>query len=210
MKSNHKDYIIFFLVGIIIGVSLSIMGGVAFYRVKKSGGKISLSSFSFNPFKRSGHDFKDGFSVSFEKESDRQIFKADKSVASEMSSLHATAGSNSLMIKLPARGEYPGVVWESYGRDVLDWSSHRYFKFDIYNNNEAYVELEVKFKSGDNYPKKSTSYRIELNPLELNNISIPLDAIVGKCDLNQMSYVKIFSKSPSVNYVLYLDNIRVE
>ena len=222
MKEKTKDILIFFLLGIIVGFVVIVCGGVIVYKALKGGGSVQQSSSSRYEEKKSkeeGADEKKGsskksaplqdFFLSFENENDLNVFETGGGITLEISSDHATHGKRSLKAVLQGGAKYPGLMWEVFGSKVLNWKGRKDLHFDVYNEEERPVNLEVKFKSGRKYPKKSSSYSVELGPLKMNQIDIPMEAIAGGCDINQMSYVKIFVKSIQAPVALYFDNLGV-
>ncbi len=232
MKKN-KDKTINFLTGMIIGIVLMIaLGAGSFlaYRYISSGvglgrakalAKAALvkTGLREGPPQRYGDNKKKSggffagfkkskdFYFSFERGDELNQLNAEEEVTIEVSDGHPTHGSHSLLVKIPTDGQFPGFSWEVFGGDAQDWSRAENFHFDVYNNTENSVSLEVKFKSGKNYPKKSYSYPVHLEPLANNSIEIPMSAIAQSCDLHAMSYVKIFAKHLKTNTFLYFDNM---
>ncbi len=211
MKDNVKDNLIFFLLGTLLGLVLTMAGGAIMYKVIQGQVSFSLSlpSISSLPFFSNSKSTLKSFNLSFEEGKSNPI-KAVGGAESLVVSAHATSGEKSLLLNIYSGHDFPGVTWEAYGKDVLDWSAKQFLRFDLYHNSEKFVRIEIKLKSGKDYPKKTFNYSAELNPLSDNKISIPLDSVVRNCNLSEMSYFKMFVKKPQTNIVLYLDNIRLE
>ncbi len=207
-----KDNIIFALIGIIIGIVFTAFCGAMIYITVKGGSAGSMQRFTRGLERQVQHkkaakgNFKN-FYLSFEKSSDLGVFKPSGTALAEISNAHPTHGKRSLMLKISPGSDYPGLQWEEYGSGAQNWSGVKDFHFDVFNNSEDSVQLTVKFKSGREYPKKSFSYSVTLEPLKENAFSIPLEQISQYCDVTQMSYVKMFMKSPKNEVILYFDNI---
>lgn len=184
----NKDNLTFALIGVVIGISASFLYGK-------------------EPPAKPSKGFK-SFYLSFEKSADLGVFKASGALV-ELSKTHSTHGKHSLMARIQAGSDYPGLQWEVYGKASQNWSRAKDFHFDVYNNSEDTLMMDVKFKSGREYPKKSHTYPVELEPLKMNTVSIPIESIAEPCDITQMSYVKLFIKSPQKEIVLYFDNIGI-
>lgn len=211
MKDAVKNNVIYFLIGTLIGMVLTLGSGVVFMKIVKGQKSLDfkLPSLTGLPFFNSRQSAIKEFKFSFE-DGEINPMKAEGGAEAEISMAHAVVGQKTLLIKIFSGHDFPGIMWEAYGKDVIDWSAKRYLRFDVYNNSEKYVRIEIKLKSGKNYPKKSFNYTVELDPLTNTLVTIPLDAVARTCDLSEMSYFKMFAKSPSFNTVLYLDNVRLE
>lgn len=216
MSDNRKDKQISFLVGVIIGMLIggfvTAVGGVFAYKVYKRIRQDSRYEFKAPPAKKSKAKAASAmkeFYLSYEKEGDLDVLQPGENASAEISQSNATDGKHSLMVKIGAGSGFPGIGWEVYGRQAQDWSRAKEFHFDVYNNTEDYITLEVKFKSGRSYPKKSYSCPVNLEPLKMNKISIPIANIAQQCDVTQISYVRIFANSPSMDMVLFFDNVGI-
>lgn len=208
ISDRQKDRIIFLLLGILIGIFITSIGVITAYKILK-GGKQDLrhqaetevlrKTVKVRPMKE--------FYLSFEDKNDLELFKPAENTFVEISGQNATHGRNSLMLKIRPGSGYPGLAWEVYGRDVQNWSNSDDFHFDVYNNTEVSVPLNVKLKSGRKYPKKTFSRLVYLKPLQMNHIKIPIQDIAYSCDITAMSYVKLFIDSPEKEIVLFFDNI---
>lgn len=211
MQNHAKDNIIFFLVGVLFGIMTAVSGGIYVYKTLKAGKSDSApiaeeKKASAKPlFGRSANLY-----LGFENPSDKNFFSGAENATLEVSDAHPTSGSHSLQIMLPAGASYPGIEWEVYGREALNWKGKSSFSIDIYNNTEDIIPIEVKFKSGKNYPKKSFTLPFTLDPLKENHIDIDLDQLGDAIDLSQVSYIKVFAKSPSTDYYLYFDEIKLK
>lgn len=211
MKAN-KDNLIFALVGIIIGIFITAIGGVVLYKVVKNAGQPVRYEESEQKQKKkspakSAQKF-NNFYLSFEKIADLSIFHTRGTLV-EFSQTHATHGKHSLMVRIQPSSSYSGLMWEVYGSAVQNWTRAKDFHFDVYNNSEDNIKLEVKFKSGSNYPKKSFLLPVDLEPLKMNTIIIPIESIVESCDISQISYVSLFVQQPDKEITLYFDNLGI-
>ena len=209
-----KDNVIFALLGVIAGMFLTVFAGIFVYKAVKSFGQPArYAEPGQAQEKKSSQEKKakafNEFYLSFESYSDTDVFEGP-GTSVEVSSAHATHGKHSLKVSIHPGSDYPGLQWEVYGSGAQNWTGEKDFHFDVYNNNEDTIQLQVKFKSGRDYPKKSYSYPAVLEPLKMNTISIPIDQIASSCDITQMSYVKFFVQSPQKEVVLYFDNIGVK
>jgi hypothetical protein len=216
MPDNRKDKQISFLIGVIIGMLIgglvTATGGVFAYKIYKRMKQDTRYEYNAPAVKKTGQKAPatmKGFYLSFEKKDDIDVFTAGERTSLEISESNATHGKHSLMVKMESGTGFPGIGWEVYDRQAQDWSKANDFHFDVYNNNEDYITLEVKFKSGKGYPKKFYSQLVNLEPQKMNKISIPVENIAGQCDVTQMSYLRIFANSPSVDMVLFFDNIGI-
>lgn len=211
MNEQLKDKIIVFLVGILLGIFTTVAGALYVYKSIKGGSGIwaekpqpiaKARQASYNPAQ--------GLNLGFEQNNDMHFFKAAENSKFSISTSHPSAGNHSLEVVVPQGASYPGLEWEVYGKDAMDWKGKTSFSFNVYNNTEDIIPIEVKFKSGKNYPKKSYSVPMTLKPLDMNQVEIPIDQIKESLDIRQISYIKIFAKSPQVNYYLYFDEIKVK
>ncbi|MCK4463105.1 MAG: DUF4091 domain-containing protein, partial [Candidatus Omnitrophica bacterium] len=210
MLDSKKDNIIFLLIGLLIGIFITSIGGIAAYKIMKgtkqdSRYEAKRESTRKTVFKKA--DPRKDFYLSFENKSDLDIFKPTDNAEVEISELNATYGKNSLMVKIRPGSGYPGLTWEVYGKHVQNWSNAKDFHFDVYNNTEDYISLNVKFKSGKKYPKKSFSRSVRFEPLKMNRIKIPIKDIAYSCNIAEMSYVKLFVQPPAKEIVFFIDNI---
>jgi hypothetical protein len=207
MKSNVKDNLTFFLIGVAIGVVVAVWGGLKIYAAVK--GDSALPTWAKMGGK-SGKTAKGKFFLSFEAQNDLKAIKTEGATV-EISDTQPTHGDKSLLVNLSAETSYPGLVWEVFGGEVQNWKGAKQLHLDVYNNTEDYVSLKLKFKSGRNYPKKTfEEYPVEVGPLKMNKINVPLEKIGEQCDLSEMSYFKIFVKEPASPLTFYIDNIKVE
>lgn len=210
MNENIKDKIIFFLLGVLLGIATTIFGGIYAYKMVKGGGVASSKA----PAAQQAPKFSLGDSktlqLSFENKEDLGFFQPSEKATLSIVDSHATEGNNSLQVTIPAGSEYPGLEWETYGKDTISFKGKSAFSLNVYNNTEDIIPIEVKFKSGKNYPKKSYALPFVLQPLQDNHISVPVDQLAEALDVSQISYIKIFTKSPPVNFYLYIDEIKLK
>ncbi len=210
MQERNKDILILFLIGVIIGIFVMAIGGVFLYKVVKRTRQparyAEKREVVKNEEKPAPSPVLKEFFLSFEDEEELGIFQSE-GVSLEMSRKNTTHGKQSLLAKFEPGTRYPGLIWEVYGGKVLNWSQIKDFHFDVYNDNEDDITLEVKFKSGRDYPKKPYSEFVHLEPMAMNHVKIPIENITQSCDLAQMSYLKIFIKSPEEDYTLFFDNM---
>ncbi|MFH0764085.1 MAG: glycoside hydrolase domain-containing protein [Candidatus Omnitrophota bacterium] len=198
------------IIGLVIGAMVTVVGGVFAYKVYKHLRQETRYEPEVRADKKPAKMARQaggGFYLSFENDADTGVLAPSGTVTCKRVRENTTQGNYSLMVNIEPQAEYPGIGWEVYGRDVQNWSGAKDFHFDVFNNTENTVGLNVKFKSGNNYPKKSYSYPASLEPLKMNHVSIPLENIAQECDLTQMSYVKLFVSSPGEGIVLYFDNM---
>ncbi|MBF0483974.1 MAG: DUF4091 domain-containing protein [Candidatus Omnitrophica bacterium] len=204
---DRKDKIIFILSGVIVGMIISALLAVFLVQGLKSGGA-DLKSWFKKTVKVMPHvsGNKQSFFVGFEQPQDADVFDVADAKA-EISNKNAASGQHSLMVTFRAGKEYPGILWEVYGSKVQNWKGKSDFHFDVFNNDERAVSLIVKIKSGKDYPKSSFEFIAAADPLKSTHVSIPMEQISQTCDIETISYIKIFIKSPSMDQVLYFDNI---
>lgn len=206
MTNMTKDIYIFFLIGLLVGVAVTVLGGIKVYRSLKQPVNENVPK---QQAIRSGTSVKE-FRLSFENEQDLAFFSPTDGVNTEIASSHSTDGGQSMMVKIPAGQAFPGISWEVYGKDVMSWQDGQELVFNVYNNSEYDVNLLLKIKSGRDYPKRSFSMTSNLRPLADNEIRIPLADVESQCDLKEISYIKIFVQDPSKALVLYFDHMRIE
>jgi len=213
-----KDRIIAFLLGTIVGIFMTFifLGGV--YAVYKVGKKIvnfwETKEVKLPPskprIKKRIISIKN-FNLGFEDKQDLEFFDLNDGLYVERSKDFVTQGKHSLLAEFPKGATYPGLSWEVYRMDkCLDWSRGKYFSFDVYNNSEINVILNVKLKSGPNYPKKVYETQINLPPQKIKRVKISIDDLGDKLNVREISYVKLFIDRPQETIILYFDNIRVE
>lgn len=205
----NKDNIIHLLLGIIIGIFFAAAGGVFLYKIVRFTNQPRT-----NIQKKHTQDIKKkfgtkGFYLSFEKNDDLNFFSPAEKTVVELSGVHVTHGKHSLMVKIKPDTDVPGILWDVFFKDVLNWEKGNDFHFDVYNSNEDYVDLGVRLKSGKDYPKEIFSDTVELKPLQMNHVKIPMNEIAGSCDIKEMSYIKLFVQSPKKEIVLFFDNMGI-
>jgi hypothetical protein len=208
MLKMDKDKLIFLLIGLLagllIGILMTSIAGLAAYKYIK--GSKNITRYEAKKSAGKSAPLKE-FYVSFEKKSDLDVFQPSENTTVELSQENTSDGKNSLMVRIKPGAGYPGLSWEVYERNVLNWSNAKDFHFDVYNSMSEDIMLQIKFKSGQNYPKKSYAQSVLLNSYQMNHVSIPMENIASHCDVTQMSYVKIYVQSPNREIVLYVDNI---
>jgi len=207
MAKINKDSVISLLIGIIIGIFCTGIFGLLAYKVIKSQALPKLFTMAKRTQIYQSPSGNKGLYLGFEKKADLDFFQAkDKSTCS-LSTEHAATGKYSLMVKIMPDTGVPGILWEVYNKNVLDWEKAVDFHFDVYNNNEDEVGLYVRIKSGRDYPKEIFSEKVDLKPMSMNHISIPIADIAGTCNIKEISYIKLYVQSPDKQSVLYFDNI---
>jgi hypothetical protein len=213
MARYDKDRMVYLLIGVIIGLLFGIVmtsiGGLLAYKILKSSKsdlRHAVTSLA-SSVKPKPANVKEAFHIGFESEDDVKMLDISESTLVELSEANATEGRKSLLVKILPGSGFPGIGWETFGSKTRDWSGMDNFHLDIYNNTEDNIPLNIKFKSGRKYPKKSFTYSVRLSPLELNSIDIPTETIGSRCNIREMSYFKCFVQSPKKEIVLYLDNI---
>ena len=128
-----------------------------------------------------------------------------------LSNKHSTSGQKSLKMELYP-SSYPGITLNSFNPD---WSKHTVLKFDIHNEEQLPLHLNILIDDKKN-PSFSNRYNhtIILKYGE-NNISIPLNSLRTsgtdrKINLTNVQRMILFLSSPEEKRVIYLDNIRLE
>jgi len=212
MFKINKDNVIHLLLGVIIGIFFTAASAVVLYKVIKSPQSLNLfekkKQLKKSP-KYKGNFGNKGFYLSFEKQNDINFFTPTEKVVAEISDEHATRGKHSLMVKIKPGMEAPGILWEVFRNDVLNWQKGKELHFDVFNAATNAVQLTIRLKSGQDYPKALYSQPVELQPLKNNHISIPLSDIAGSCNIKQMSYIKLYVLSPQSETVLFFDNLGI-
>lgn len=143
--------------------------------------------------------------TSFENE-DYSLFKIlGKGVIAKRVNQNASAGTYSCKLTLPASAgganAYPGVIFNLRG----DWSEHHSILVNIFVENDAPGILRFRVEADKSaYPPALFNLKPGLN----KNVKIDLDAIRKKVDLSVVKSLLIYMKSPEVEQVLYLDNLR--
>ncbi len=113
---------------------------------------------------------------------------------------HKTTGENSTKITIATTDKYPGILLENKG--VFNLSNATTMSFDCFNAGDK-VKFVLKLKS----PGKKFSKKFVI-PAGQNKISIPLSEM--KIDMSAVRYIKIWTKKPGKEIVLYLDNLVFE
>ena len=220
MRDQDKNKAIFILSGVIIGIVIGILitsvGGVVAYKIykrSKSEGryapKIAPAKATQQAKAKKALPGKDFF-LSFEDSSDVNIFKSADNAALEISDKHTTHGKHSLKVGIDSGATFPGILWEVYGKNVQNWKGAKDLYFDVFNDTENSITLTIKLKSGKDYPKKDYRHNTQLEPSKMTHVSIPLSNIAGSCDISQISYVKLYVYSPKSDAVLFFDNIGIK
>lgn len=212
MFKINKDNIIHLLLGVIIGIFFTAASAVVLYKVIKSPKSLKLFS-TLKQLKKlpkyKGNFGNKGFYLGFEKQIDFNFFNAAENASCEISNEHTTQGRHSLKVKIKPNSEAPGVLWEVFRNDVLNWQKGKELHFDVFNDTATAVQLTIRLKSGQDYPKPLYSLVVDLQPLRSNQICIPLSDIAGSCNTKQISYIKFYVLSPQNETVLFFDNLGI-
>ncbi len=214
----NQDKIIVFLIGVITGIFLTFLFLGGMYAVYKAGkvfakealrdeGKIDEAREVKKITQDNSISARD-FKIGFEKEDDLEFFEQKDGIYIERSGDFLTDGKYSLLAEFPKGANYPGLFWEVYRKDeCLDWGRSRYLSFDVHNNSEVSVSLNLKLKSGYKYPKDVYQAKINLNPQESKNVRIPIKDLSKSLNVREISYINLFINNPQEDIVLYFDNI---
>lgn len=147
----------------------------------------------------------DDFYLSFENNQEVDFFSRKDGLRAQASEVHATDGQSSLMVEFPGGTSYPGLQFEVFGNQCLNWKGEKALSFDVYNDNGQMVHLKLKIKSGKAYPKKTFERIINLPSQELMTINIPIDELSRQIDITLISYVNLFMEFPKETIRLYFD-----
>ncbi len=206
-----RDVVIAFLLGVVMGA-----GAVLTYLFSQGEGQVSRTVAQVQvvnsikkAFKSSGPDFKvgrKGLFLDFETEKDVKFFQLTDGLYAEVSSERASSGKRSLFLEFPKGASYPGLYWEVFESDkVIDISGCDYFGFDVYANSQFDIRLEVKLKSGKNYPKKVFERTVVARARQWTKVRIPISELRASINPAEISYIKVFIPSPATTYELFLD-----
>ena len=209
MNKNNKTHL---LLGIIIGIFFTAVSVIVLYKVIKNPHSLKLfltQKRVKNSLKYKSNFGNKGFYLGFEKNNDFYFFTPTENVNSEISNEYATQGKHSLKVQIKSNSEAPGILWEGFRNNTLNWKEGTDLHFNVFSNNESIVQLTIRLKSGRDYPKALYSLSVELQPLQNNHISIPLSQIATSCNLQQISYVKFYVESPQNEIVLFFDNLGI-
>ncbi len=217
-----KDMVIAFLVGVIVGIVSVVVLGLSFFSDKlydRGSPLSSLESKISSPAKQLKKklgsilqsDFRGNgktIQLGFEKAEDLNFFQLTDGLYAEITSERSVDSKHSLFLEFPKGAKYPGLFWEVYNiGKVLDFSGYDSFGMDVYNNNLFPVSIDIKLKSGANYPKKVFEQKIYLPSQKWTKIRIPITQLATKLDITQISYIKIFISSPNSTIELFVDNL---
>jgi len=147
------------------------------------------------------------FSFSFEASDDVKIFQARK-VGIAISEKIASLGKRSLEVEFPPRHDYPGIWFELYGKQMLNWNGIKEFAFDVFNSMPLDASLVVQIRSGQEYPKKEYKATFSLKPEQWTHVVIAVDDLAQSIDLTTVSHMTIFMSNQATTYRLYFDNMR--
>ncbi len=113
------------------------------------------------------------------------------------------------MVEFPPEAEYPGITFDLFGKECLDWSEMKEFSLDVYNSIELETGLTIQIRSGEKYPKKEFKKDYTVAPLQWTTIRISRDELARKLDLGKVSHLTIFMSSAPTTFRLYFDNMKV-
>jgi len=148
------------------------------------------------------------FYFDFEETKDIEFFEADDRVQLSQSRVNVIRGEHSMKIFFPGGHAFPGPAWEVFsGREEFDWSRGEYLRCGIFNPHNRNVEIKIKVKSGNAYPKKSGEVSVSIPASSLKEINIPLSRFHVRKD--KISYFKIYMNHPYEDTVLYIDELQV-
>ena len=208
-----RDVVIAFLLGVVMGVGavltflFSSGGGEHFQLGSTDNGGVETSirrALSPTPILQAKK--KKTLYLDFESKGELQFFQLTDGLYTEISSERASSGKHSLFLEFPKGASYPGLYWEVFESDkLIDISNCRYFGFDVYANGRFDVRLNVKLKSGKNYPKKVFEKTVLARAGQWTKVRIPVSEISQVLNPQEISYIKVFIPSPSTTYELFLD-----
>ncbi len=207
-KSQNNDNQKSLKVGIFVGMLVTFLVLVGSYVVYKSI-KDSRSDVTTKSMHSKISSLQKHFFITFESRVDINLFENNDGAVSKQSLEFATNGQKSLLVEFPKGRSFPGLQLEVFGRDVFNWKLGKFFLLDVYNPNKGKLKLNVKIKSGKNYPKKSFEKVFTLDESEGRTIRIKIKEIAKEIDINKISYINFFVSSPNKKQTLFLDNIRI-
>ncbi len=130
-------------------------------------------------------------------------------MTAERSEEHATEGRQALKVDFPGGAQFPGIQLEVFGRHFFKWKGQRILLADVFNASVSKVDLQIKIKSGKEYPKKSFERTFPLAAQKGTTIEIPIAELGQQLDLEHISCLNFFLISPQEQTTIYFDNIRV-
>jgi len=148
------------------------------------------------------------FKLSFESQVESDIFDAQQS-GMEISPSFATEGKSSLLVEFPPNAEYPGISFDLFGKNCLDWKDMKEFSFDVFNSIDSPATLIVQIRSGEKYPKKQFKKEFVLPALKTATIIISRNNLEKELDLSKISHLTIFMNNLQTTFRLYFDNMKV-
>jgi len=146
--------------------------------------------------------------LSFESPDDLKIFHQQES-GMEISDKFATDGTHSLLVEFPGGREAPAILFDILGNKCLNWEKMQSFSFDVLNSTEKGVDLLVRIKSGEQYPKRVYMQGFNLSSFSPSRVIINKRTLEDKLDLDKISYIGFVILDPSTTFKLYFDNLRV-
>lgn len=202
--------VLVFLGGIVISLVIFVIvagNTFLFYRVTNALVEKGISILEGS--KPREYDFiQKDFNLSFESTQEMNIFDVQQA-GMEISNKFASLGQNSLMVEFPADYQYPGITFDLFGKECLNWSTMQDFSFDVYNSVELDTGLTVQIRSGENYPKKEFKKDYRLDPIQWTTIRIGRDELGRELDLGKISHLTIFMPSVPTTFKLYFDNMKM-
>jgi len=165
----------------------------------------------------SGCENKPSFSYDFERPEDLDRLKWKCGVQFTISDQYATQGKKSLALHLFSPGKddfnkYRGVIFQNFSPD---WSDDDFLIIDVYNPQDKPLPMTLRIDD-----RKSPPYDDRFNKELLflpgeNQLLIPLETLYtteGNRQLNRKNirHVSLFYSYPKENYLLYIDNCRLE
>lgn len=203
MKKICAQFIIGILAGVIIMLSSMASGVMGFHFAKRI-----IDRIDNNLQEKKTLNIPKEFRVSFENEDDLMIFNTYQA-ASEISDKYATDRKHSLMVEYPAGVGISTMIFETNGKDCLNWQGAYGFAFDITNSVDAQAHLTLKIKSGKKEPKKSFEKELTLQPLKTVRILVKSREMENYLDMHEISYINFFMQDPQTTFKLYYDNFTV-
>jgi len=205
-----KDKITTSVLGIVTGslFVIAVMGsGVVSYKLTKR--LINFVDITELQWNKQVTAIAKQFKLSFERPEELKIFQAQESGV-EISQEFATKGDHSLLVEFPPQHSYPGITFDLFGKECLDWSKMKEFSFDTFNIVNKSKVLIVQIRSGEKYPKPEFKKEFTLPARDKSTIRISREELSKKIDLNKVSHLTIFMARPATTFRVFFDNMRID
>jgi len=206
-----KSNLLVFLLGIVVGIGISIVG----YKLQcRIAGKASHVGTNLNAKSKAEgvrESFASGTISTFEQDEDLQKWSANE-VKFELVSEHASEGARCLKLIYPQGGS-PGLgAWRTV---PSDWNRFDALKFDVYNPEEEVIKFGIIIRDeiSDAYSERYDGYfafKPGMNNFELNITGLKVNNKKRMLAVDKIKELVIFLDNPVQSGILYLDNVRLD